>query len=192
MISQESFIRAWENKGLVAGALKAANVRRDYINYEDLFHDGLILYGELIEKWNNKAQNEINKLAFRKIIWQTIDSLRKYQKYDNNCTNLDDAFNLSRDEINWDNLVILKEEVKKMNETELLIFFEHLLANRSITEIVHECTLSRRTLQRIKKELLIRLKIKMQSWWGGRKNCIIYKVEKLQKRKKPTLMGFFL
>lgn len=40
MISQNSFKKAWENRKLVGGALKAAHVRPDYHLYEDLFQEG--------------------------------------------------------------------------------------------------------------------------------------------------------
>ena len=40
MISQNSFRKAWENRKLVGGALKAAHVRPDYHLYEDLFQEG--------------------------------------------------------------------------------------------------------------------------------------------------------
>lgn len=37
MIREESFIKAWENRRLVGGAIRAAGVRRDYQDYADLF-----------------------------------------------------------------------------------------------------------------------------------------------------------
>lgn len=162
MIKQENFMKAWNNRRLVAGALKAASVRRDYTNYEDLLHDGILLYAQLIEKWSEKPQEEIDKLAFRKIIWQTIDSLRKIQRQEENCTQLDNAYNLYQQGIDWDNLVMLKDEVKQMSTAELFIFFEHLLKQRPITELVGESGVSRITLQRIKKELLLRLRVHLQ------------------------------
>lgn len=69
MISQNSFRKAWENRKLVAGALKAAHVRPDYHLYEDLFQEGLIVYAEMLEELaTNKARTEIDKLSFKKVL----------------------------------------------------------------------------------------------------------------------------
>ena len=158
MISQTSFMKAWNNKKLVAGALKAASVRRDYINYEDLLQDGIVLYAQLLDKWTDKEEQEVNKLAFRKIIWQTIDSLRKVQKYQERHTNLEEGFTLTAKELDWDNLVVLKDEIKKLNSVEFAILFEHLLANKTITKLAQESGIPRITLQRVKKRLLLKLR----------------------------------
>lgn len=48
MIREESFIKAWENRRLVGGAIKAAGVRRDYQDYADLFQDGVLIYAGMI------------------------------------------------------------------------------------------------------------------------------------------------
>ena len=70
MIREESFIKAWENRRLVGGAIKAAGVRRDYQDYADLFQDGVLIYAGMIEE--SQGQN-IDKLAFKKILWHTQD-----------------------------------------------------------------------------------------------------------------------
>ena len=158
MISQTSFMKAWNNKKLVAGALKAASVRGDYINYEDLLQDGIVLYAQLLDKWADKEEQEVNKLAFRKIIWQTIDSLRKVQKHQERNTNLEEGFTLTAEELDWDNLVVLKDEIKKLNSVEFTILFEHLLANKTITKLAQESGIPRITLQRVKKRLLLKLR----------------------------------
>ena len=36
MIKEENFSKAWENRRLVCGAIKAAGVRKDYQEYADL------------------------------------------------------------------------------------------------------------------------------------------------------------
>lgn len=36
MIKEENFIKAWENRRLVCGAIKSAGVRKDYQEYADL------------------------------------------------------------------------------------------------------------------------------------------------------------
>ena len=158
MISQENFMKAWENKRLVAGALKAASVRYDYVNYEDLLQEGILLYAQLLEKWPDKSQAEVDKLAFRKIIWQTIDELRKAQHHDERNTAIEEDFELSDKRLDWDVLVVLKDEIKKLSKIELAILFEHLLANKTITKLAQESGLSRVNLQRIKRKLLLKLR----------------------------------
>lgn len=42
MVTERNFIKAWENRRLVAGAIKAAGVRADYQDYADLLQDGVM------------------------------------------------------------------------------------------------------------------------------------------------------
>lgn len=154
MIREESFIKAWENRRLVGGAIKAAGVRRDYQDYADLFQDGVLIYAGMIEE--SPGQN-MDKLAFKKILWHTLDELRKIQRREKN-QEIDNAKDFSRLEVDWDSLVVLKDEVKKLNKIERLLFFEHLLAQKEISGLVKRAGCSRRTLQRVKKDLLLKLR----------------------------------
>lgn len=154
MIRKESFIKAWENRRLVGGAIKAAGVRRDYQDYADLFQDGVLIYAGMIEE--SPGQN-MDKLAFKKILWHTLDELRKIQRREKN-QEIDNAKDFSRLEVDWDSLVVLKDEVKKLNKIERLLFFEHLLAQKEISGLVERAGCSRRTLQRVKKDLLLKLR----------------------------------
>lgn len=154
MIREESFIKAWENRRLVGGAIKAAGVRRDYQDYADLFQDGVLIYAGMIEE--SPGQN-MDKLAFKKILWHTLDELRKIQRREKN-QEIDNAKDFSRLEVDWDSLVVLKDEVKKLNKIERLLFFEHLLAQKEISGLVERAGCSRRTLQKVKKDLLLKLR----------------------------------
>lgn len=154
MIREESFIKAWENRRLVGGAIKAAGVRRDYQDYADLFQDGVLIYAGMIEE--SPGQN-MDKLAFKKILWHTLDELRKIQRREKN-QEIDNAKDFSRLEVDWDSLVVLKDEVKKLNKIERLLFFEHLLAQKEISGLVERAGCSSRTLQRVKKDLLLKLR----------------------------------
>lgn len=154
MIREESFIKAWENRRLVGGAIKAAGVRRDYQDYADLFQDGVLIYAGMIEE--SPGQN-MDKLAFKKILWHTLDELRKIQRREKN-QEIDNAKDFSRLEVDWDSLVVLKDEVKKLNKIDRLLFFEHLLAQKEISGLVERAGCSRRTLQRVKKDLLLKLR----------------------------------
>lgn len=77
MIKEESFIKAWENRRVVCGAIKAAGVRKDYQEYADLIQDGVLIYAGMLEKSQGQ---DIDRLAFKKIIWHTLDELRKVQR----------------------------------------------------------------------------------------------------------------
>lgn len=77
MIKEENFIKAWENRCLVCGAIKAAGVRKDYQEYADLIQDGVLIYAGMFEK---SQDHDIGRLAFKKILWHTLDELRKVQR----------------------------------------------------------------------------------------------------------------
>ena len=155
MIREESFIKAWENRRLVGGAIKAAGVRRDYQDYADLFQDGVLIYARMIEEGSGR---DIDKLAFKKVLCRTLDELRKVQRREEKNQEIDNAKDFSRVEVDWDSLVVLKDEVKKLNKIERLLFFEHLLAQKEISGLVERAGCSRRTLQRVKKDLLLKLR----------------------------------
>lgn len=155
MIKEESFIKAWENKRLVCGAIKAAGVRKDYQEYADLVQDGVLIYAGMLEK--SQGQN-IDRLAFKKILWHTLDELRKVQRREERSEEINNELELNKEKIEWDNLIILKDKVKELNGIEKLVFFEHLLAQKEITNLVEVAGCSRRTLQRVKKNLLFKLK----------------------------------
>lgn len=155
MIKEENFIKAWENRRLVCGAIKAAGVRKDYQEYADLVQDGVLIYAGMLEK--SQGQN-IDRLAFKKILWHTLDELRKVQRREERSEEINNELELNKEKIEWDNLIILKDKVEELNGIEKLVFFEHLLAQKEITNLVEVAGCSRRTLQRVKKNLLVKLK----------------------------------
>ena len=155
MIKEESFIKAWENKRLVCGAIKAAGVRKDYQEYADLVQDGVLIYAGMLEK--SQGQN-IDRLAFKKILWHTLDELRKVQRREERSEEINNELELNKEKIEWDNLIILKDKVEELNGIEKLVFFEHLLAQKEITNMVEVAGCPRRTLQRVKMGLLLKLK----------------------------------
>ena len=155
MIKEESFIKAWENRRLVCGAIKAAGVRKDYQEYADLVQDGVLIYAGMLEK---SQDHDIDRFAFKKILWHTLDELRKVQRREERSEEINNELELKKEKIEWDNLIILKDKVKELNGIEKLVFFEHLLAQKEITNLVEVAGCSRRTLQRVKKNLLFKLK----------------------------------
>ena len=155
MIKEESFIKAWENRRLVCGAIKAAGVRKDYQEYADLVQDGVLIYAGMLEK---SQDQDIDRLAFKKILWHTLDELRKIQRREERSEEINNELEFKKEKIEWDNLIILKDKVQELNGIEKLLFFEHLLAQKEITNLVEVAGCSRRTLQRVKKNLLLKLK----------------------------------
>ena len=155
MIKEESFIKAWENRRLVCGAIKAAGVRKDYQEYADLVQDGVLIYAGMLEK---SQDHDIDRFAFKKILWHTLDELRKVQRREERSEEINNELEFKKEKIEWDNLIILKDKVNQLNGIEKLVFFEHLLAQKEITNMVEVAGCSRRTLQRVKKNLLLKLK----------------------------------
>lgn len=155
MIKEESFIKAWENRRLVCGAIKAAGVRKDYQEYADLVQDGVLIYAGMLEK---SQDHDIDRFAFKKILWHTLDELRKVQRREERSEEINNELEFKKEKIEWDNLIILKDKVQELNGIEKLVFFEHLLAQKEITNLVEVAGCSRRTLQRVKKGLLLKLK----------------------------------
>ena len=112
MIKEESFIKAWENRRLVCGAIKAAGVRKDYQEYADLVQDGGVIYAGMLEK---SQDHDIDRLAFKKILWHTLDELRKVQRREERSEEINNELEFKK-KIEWNNLIILKDKVKELNE----------------------------------------------------------------------------
>ena len=140
---------------MVCGAIKAAGVRKDYQEYADLVQDGVLIYAGMLEK---SQDQDIDRLAFKKILWHTLDELRKIQRREERSEEINNELEFKKEKIEWDNLIILKDKVNQLNGIEKLVFFEHLLAQKEITNLVEVAGCSRRTLQRVKKGLLLKLK----------------------------------
>ena len=155
MIKEENFIKAWENRRLVCGAIKAAGVRKDYQEYANLVQDGVLIYAGMLEK---SPDQDIDRLSFKKILWHTLDELRKVQRREEKSEEINNELEFKKEKVEWDNLIILKNKVKELNGIEKLVFFEHLLAQKEITNLVEVARCLRRTLQRVKKNLLVKLK----------------------------------
>ncbi|WP_260307731.1 sigma-70 family RNA polymerase sigma factor [Lactobacillus johnsonii] len=127
MIKEENFIKAWENRRLVCGAIKAAGVRKDYQEYADLVQDGVLIYAGMLEK---SQDPDIDRLAFKKVLWHTLDELRKVQRRKERSEEINNELEFKKEKIEWDNLIILKDKVQELNGIEKLVFFEHLLAQK--------------------------------------------------------------
>lgn len=120
MIKEESFIKAWENRRLVCGAIKAAGVRKDYQEYADLVQDGVLIYAGMLEK---SQDHDIDRFAFKKILWHTLDELRKVQRREERSEEINNELEFKKEKIEWDNLIIFKDKVQELNGIEKLVFF---------------------------------------------------------------------
>ncbi|CCI86541.1 hypothetical protein [Lactobacillus gigeriorum] len=83
--------------------------------------------------------------------------MRREQRVCERNTVIDEAYDLG-EAAAWDNLVALKNEVKKLSQLEQVILFDHLLERKTITQLVEECGVPRTTLKRLKQQLLGKLR----------------------------------
>lgn len=98
--------------------------------YYDLFQEGLIVYAEILEELaTDKARTEIDKLSFKKVLWQTLNRLKREQRVCERNTDMNEAYDLG-EEADWNNLVVLKQEVNKLSKMEQVIFYDHLFLTR--------------------------------------------------------------
>lgn len=158
MISQEAFLKAWNNKKLVAGALKAAHVYPGFSYYEDYLQEGIVLYAQMLEKYADMSQKEVDKLSFRKIIWYVIDQLRKCQRDSENCQKMNEVLEIVESK-SIDVILFLQEVFPTCSSVEKLLIKDHFLQGEKITKISERTGIARRTLQRNKKALKEKLRV---------------------------------
>lgn len=163
-ISQENFVTAWENQRLVHGALKKAHVRMDYDHYDDFFQNGVIIYAQMLEQYCDKPREEVDKLSFNKIYWKTLNELHKVQLNCERDAEMEEAAGISEDKLDWNELLVLKNELQQMSELERKLLIEHIGYQRRIVDLCrdNDVAVARVTLQRMKKRLLMRLRDKMR------------------------------
>ena len=93
-----------------------------------------------------------------KILIDLLDELRQVQRREEKSEDIKNDLEIKKEQDEWDNLIIFKNKVKELHEIEKLVFFEQLLAQKEITNLVELAGWSRRTLQKVKKFLLLKLK----------------------------------
>ena len=165
-VSSESFSIALANQGLVYGAVKAAGVFPRSFDYEDYIQDGLITYAMFIDN-NSKRDNgvkltsdEVNRLAFRKIVWQTIDALRR-QKFlsDISDFSLDEDFSEKEESFNNGSFkyVILYTQIdeafNRLNNFDRIILTEHFLRGKKLKDISATYGVSLQTVTRARRRV---------------------------------------
>ena len=165
-VSNESFSIALANQGLVYGAVKAAGVFPRSFDYEDYIQDGLITYAMFIDN-NSKRDNgvkltsdEVNRLAFRKIVWQTIDALRR-QKFlsDISDFSLDEDFSEKEESFNNGSFkyVILYTQIdeafNRLNNFDRIILTERFLRGKKLKDISATYGVSLQTVTRARRRV---------------------------------------
>ncbi|WP_182439866.1 sigma-70 family RNA polymerase sigma factor [Lactobacillus bombicola] len=155
-ISEQAFLLAWHNQKLVRDALKYVHVSRTYQGYEDLFQEGIITYAGMIEL-HGKLTRELNRLSFRKVVWHTIDLLRK-EKRNQNLEHVLKLLITNRQFSSAELNLVLAQELPKLNNTEKMLFYSHLINGQSITSIAQKNQINRVQLQRVKRQLLVHLR----------------------------------
>ena len=156
-INRKAFITALQNQKLVRGALKSAHVRMDYTNYEDFLQEGIIIYAEMLTMLTGRTRTEVDRLSFRKIIWHTLDLLRKQKRI----TEQEIVFD-STEQVglldNWNNHLALEQELPQLTQVERMLFFDHLLGGQTISALAQKTGINRVQLQRLKRDLLYHLR----------------------------------
>ena len=156
-IKKKAFITAWQNQKLVRGALKSAHVRMDYTNYEDFLQEGIIIYAEMLTRLTNRARTEVDRFSFRKIIWHTLDLLRKQKRITEQEIVFDSAEQVGLLD-NWNNHLALEQELPQLTQVERMLFFDHLLGGQTISALAQKTGINRVQLQRLKRDLLYHLR----------------------------------
>ena len=94
-------------------------MRKDYQEYADLVQDGVLIYAGMLEKSQGQ---DIDRLTFKKILWHTLDELRKVQRHEESSEEINTELEFKKEKIEWDNLIILNDKVNQLNEIEKLVF----------------------------------------------------------------------
>ncbi|WP_283112230.1 hypothetical protein [Lactobacillus gallinarum] len=68
-------------------------------------------------------------IYFKKVIWQTLNRQKREQRVCERNTDMNEAYDLG-EEADWNNLVVLKQEVNKLSKMEQVIFYDHLFLTR--------------------------------------------------------------
>lgn len=161
-VSKQAFLRAWENQKLVRGALKAAHVRTDYNYYEDLLQEGILVYAQMLTRNAELPRVTVDQLSFRKIIWHTVDLLRKQKRVSDVEIDIVKAAQVGQVH-KWNNYLALEKELAQMSQLEQLIFFNHLIGKETISALSRKNGINRIRLQRTKSNLLARLQAVLEN-----------------------------
>lgn len=161
MISRYKIAEAWSKQKLVAGALKSAHVYRSYTDYEDLFQEGILVYAKcLASRDPHLSDEEVDRLAFKKVLWRTLDLLKKNQRRSDHQQSLEAAFLLPAKPAEWP--LALKIAWQQLPDLEKIILGQNLIQGYSLKETADLLNLPYRTTSRIKKQALEKLRQQLE------------------------------
>lgn len=71
-------------------------MRKDYQEYADLIQDGVLIYAGMLEK---SPDQDIDRLAFKKILWHTLDELRKVQRREEKSEDINNELEFKKEKV---------------------------------------------------------------------------------------------
>lgn len=141
-IQTQTWQTAWDNRGLIYGALKRAGIQTSDRDYEDLVQEGLIFYAQCLA---SKQDPDLG-LIFQKLCWRSLDYLRK--RSGAQCPPPEYHQPLSLHDY-----LALEAALPQLTRQELWLLRRHLLNGESLVRLSREANCSCRTLRRVKGEL---------------------------------------
>lgn len=148
------FDLAVENEQVIHGALKRAGVYHTRIDYEDFVQEGFITYAKCFVGYSREFDLEkFNIYAFQKIVWSTLDLLRKEQMYTQRfiLESFEQKDYPKKQAINI--LELLQYENLKLSNLEREILLKHMINQVPLSEMSKKYEVSDRYLRRVRKNL---------------------------------------
>lgn len=154
------FALALDNQQVIGGALKRAGVRYYSQNHQDYFQDGLLTYAIMWEQTEFDDIEQFNRYAYQKIVWQTLDSLRREQFGKELIKNDEDILlEMEADGQGYNEIVMELHRIwPQLSYLESQVLGQHLLKQIKLTELAKELEVSDRYLR------IIRCKLRNKLW----------------------------
>lgn len=151
-----------EHQRLLYGALKAAHVTKYHPQFEDCVTVAHLTWLAAYQNYPLDLPTylpDFRKFAFRRIKWRTVDYLRHQTRRSQSQVNLEAAAELPIDpmaaqETAWQLTDLLTELLAQARPGERIYLTEFFLAEHSITDIMHDHGVSRRTVYNWRASLL--------------------------------------
>ncbi|MCI1290592.1 MAG: hypothetical protein LKG31_03310 [Lactobacillus sp.] len=151
-IEEKNWQTAWQNRGLVYGAIKQAGVNRQDPDYEDLIQAGIMQYAKILAN-DHKITNG---WIFQKVKWSSIDFLRRRNKTweDLSCDS---------SKLRSSDYLTIEALLPQLSALELIILRRHLLGPENLSDLAAATGRSYRTIKRTKANLCRRLRSSLTS-----------------------------
>lgn len=157
--TQVNLERAWKNRLLVHGALKAAHVSPSSADYDDLFQEGLLIYAQCLGEADlTYSEKSIKNWIFQRIIWMVQDYYRQtHFKYE--CGEVpEDVAVINECDFRLD----LRSSLRQLPMLERVVFIQCLHEGRRRPEVCARLGMSYSTFNRVKKRMLENLREMMK------------------------------